>query len=58
MSLEKGTKLLGADVASVVRIKLEQEGKVPELAIPCYTQLWPPMRSLSDADLQGSWGLL
>lgn len=31
---------------------------MPELAIPCYLQLWPPTLSLPDADLQGSWGLL
>lgn len=56
VSLEKSAKLLSADVASVVRIKLGQEGRVPQLTIPCYTQLCPPMHSSLTADPQGPRG--
>ena len=58
VSLEKGAKLLSADVAGVVGIELGQEGKVLELTIPCYTQFCPAMHSSPAADLQGPQGLL
>lgn len=56
VSLEKGAKLLSADVASVVRIKLGWEGRVPKLTIPRYTQLCSSMDSSPSADPQGPRG--
>lgn len=54
--LEKGAELLSADVAGVVGIKLGEEGKMPELTIPHYTQLCPPVHSSPAADTQGPRG--